>query len=372
MKEYVTLKKINKLAKQKKVHRLDIIMLVGKRTGGKSFCGKEKWVTDFLHDGNKTVLVRRNETDFNKGKALKYWRDINDENHVKKWSAGAYQCVSTWGSDVFLGNYNDKGKATRDVQIGDYFPLSTYVKSKSVAFPANYKTIIFEEFISDEGYLNDEPRKFLQFVSTVSRGRDDFTVIMVGNNVDTDCIYFADWGLPDVIDQKEGTLNIVKHHVIKPNGEEDDVYIGCYVTDKNEGDSGKFIFGESGKQVAGAWESKDFTHLEEYGKYTVKYRIEIVWKSMSFIVELVRDNIGYGVRVSRKKKGSNMEIKRKIFATEIPIIDTNPWHTSGFKDCKAEKKIKELLKDHTKVGYSTNLCGTAFKNMIKSTKLLGW
>lgn len=368
--EFVSLKKIyRKLPRG--INKLDVLMLVGKRTGGKSFAGKEKWIKDFLSDGNKAVLLRRNEEDFKKGKASNYWRDINEEKHINKWTHD-YECVSAYGSGVFLGHYNEKGNPTRDVQIGDYYALSTYVKSKSVAFPANYKFILFEEFISDEGYLQEEPRKLLQFVSTVSRGREDFMVLMIGNSVDTDCIYFAEWGLPDIIDQKPGTLNVVTHTIIGEDGQETQVNIGCYITDKGEGNPGKFIFGQAGKQVAGAWESKDHTHLDFYEKYKILYRIEIVWKSMSFIVELVKDDKGQGVRVSRKKKNKDMVIRRKIYAVELPIIDTDPLHTSGFKDTKVEQKIKKLLKDHTKVGYSTNICATAFKNMLKSTKLLGW
>lgn len=371
MSEFVSLKKINKLL-PKDVERLNYLMLVGMRTGGKSFLFKQLLVEDFIKNAKKGVLIRRREEDFKKGKAKNYWRDVNDEGWIKKWTKGAFTHVTGYGSGIFLGNLNEKGNVTRDIQIGDYYALSTYLSAKSVAFPKDYNKAGYEEFISDSGYLDDEPREFLHMLSTISRGRDDFTTYMIGNSIDTDCIYFADYGLPNVIDQKEGTLNVVRHNEITKSGEPYTVYIGCYRT--IEGVEDKSMFGAAGKQVGGAWESKSYTHPGKTEQYRVLYRLEIVWKSMSFIVELIKDKKtkGLGARVSRKKPGSTMIIKRVIYAVDIPIIDTNRFHTSGWLDIPPEIMLKSLLKDSTKVGYSTNLVATAFKNMLKSSKLLGW
>lgn len=351
-------------------------MLVGKRTGGKSFLAKEEWIKDFIATGRKKVLCRRKEEDFKKGKAKNYWRDVNEEGWVSKWTNGKYTVVVPYGSEVFLGNINEKGKPTREVQIGDYYALSTYINSKSVAFPSNYNGIYFEEFISDKGYIDDEPRTFMHFISTVSRGRDDFRVTMIGNSIDPDCVYFSEWSMPEVPELEQGVAKIYKFTEIDEQNEPYTVNIVVYSTDKKEGGAGHLMFGQSGKQVAtGIWESKAFTHPQKGADYKIVYSLEIVGNMQTFIVNLVKDkqNKGLVVRVYPKKKKALTQLKRVIYVKELAEVDANPLHTGGFKkDIPAEVKIMELLKDPTKTGYATNLCGQSFKNMLKQSKLLGW
>lgn len=372
--QYVNLKKINKLL-PKDIDFLHYLLLVGQRTGGKSFLFKENMVKKFLESGEKSVLVRRNEVDFKSGKAKHYWRDVNEERWVYKWSNGKFDCVTAYGSGIFLCHHDDKGKLIRDYQIGDYYPLSTHLSTKSVAFPSSYKWIGYEEFISDKGYLPDEPNMFMHLCSTIVRGRDA-TVFMIGNKIDMDCDYFADWNLPNPVYQKEGTLNVsVKKEIRPESGEEYNVNIGCYVSAMEESQTSSIIFGKSGKQITGRWESKDYTHMGYFGNFKTVYRMEIVWKSMTFIVELVKsvgEVKGMCVRVSKKGEKNKMNIKRRIYAVPLDVVDPDSLHTSKFMNNSAEEMIVKLLKDHTKVGFSTNLVATAFNNMIKSTHLLGW
>lgn len=350
-----------------------IIMLVGKRSNGKSFTAKEHMIKEFINSGSKFVLVRRNEEDFKKEGASKYWRDVNEEGWIKKWTKGMYEAVTAYGSNVYLGNYTDKGRISRDVQIGDYYPLSTYIKTKSVAFPSSYKTMVYEEMISDLGYLDDEPRKFLHMMSTVFRERDGL-VIMIGNSIDTNCPYFDEWGI-DAVHQKDGTTEIYNYEEIDDAGIPYEVNIAVNVAQIQDGGGSHMMFGNAKAQISGQWASKSYTHPESK-KYKLLYRLAIVNGTAYFyVVQLVKDKNGMGVRVYQSKKNENLDdtgIRRIIYVNTIPYMDTNPYHTSGFNTrIPAEKKLVELLKDSTKVGYTTNLCASAFNNIIKQSMLLG-
>lgn len=372
-KEYVSLDKvIEELPRDVKAQ---YVMLTGKRTNGKSWTAKEKVIKKFMKNGEKFVLLRRTEEDFKKDSATKYWRDVVEEGKVKEWTNGKYEVIFGYGSNIYLGNYTEKGGVTREVQIGDYYALSTYVKTKSVAFPKSYTTIIFEEFVDDTGYLSDEPRKFLHMISTIFRERMGL-VVMIGNSIDVNCIYFDEWGI-DPVHQKDGTTEVYEYEEIDDGGNPYTVYIACNVAKIKDGGGSHMMFGKDKAQISGQWDAKRYTHPKKKDKYKVLYRIALVNKTRYiFIINLVKDKKGMGVRIyqsARDARVEDMGIKRVIYTKTIAVMDTDPLHTSGFiKRIPAEQKIVELLKDPTKVGYVSNLVGASFNNIIKDSKLLGY
>lgn len=372
-KVFVSIKKI--MSELPRDLRVKFLMLVGKRTNGKSWTAKQLVIEKFMTSGEKFVLLRRTEEDFKKDSATKYWRDVVEEGKVKEWTNGKYEVIFGYGSNIYMGNYTEKGGMTREVQIGDYYALSTYVKTKSIAFPKSYTTILFEEFVDDTGYLHDEPRKFLHMISTIFRERNGL-VIMIGNSIDVNCVYFDEWGI-DAVGQPDDTTEIYSYEEIDDGGNPYTVTIACNVAKIQDGGGSHMMFGDAKAQISGQWTSKRYTHPKKKDKYRLLYQIAVVNKTRYiFIINLVRDKKGLAVRVYQTKKDTDYKdlgIKRIIFTNTMPVIDTDPLHTSGFiKRIPAEQKIIELLKDPIKVGYVTNLCGASFNNIIKESRLLGW
>lgn len=78
----------------------------------------------------------------------------------------------------------------------------------------DYDYILYEEFITDNSYLYDEPRQLQQFVSTVARS-EKLTVILIGNTLSRVCPYFSEWCLEGVLKQKQGTIEIYHFHTEK-------------------------------------------------------------------------------------------------------------------------------------------------------------
>ncbi|MGC8035570.1 phage DNA encapsidation protein, partial [Salmonella enterica] len=80
----------------------------------------------------------------------------------------------------YLCNYDDKGKAIyADSDIICFsFALSDGEHDKSTSFP-DIDLIIFDEFLTNRLYLNDEFILFMNTVSTIVRRREDVKIYML-------------------------------------------------------------------------------------------------------------------------------------------------------------------------------------------------
>ncbi|WP_208434402.1 phage DNA encapsidation protein [Bartonella taylorii] len=81
-------------------------------------------------------------------------------------------------------------KAKNDTLCGYLIPLSLVNQYKHCSF-SNVKTIIFEEYICEQGkYLKNEPEKLVSLCESVFRHRDGGRIICLGNNVSQSNPYF--------------------------------------------------------------------------------------------------------------------------------------------------------------------------------------
>ena len=91
--------------------------------------------------------------------------------------------------------------------LGYTFALSDGEHDKSTSFP-NIKTIVFDEFLTNKVYLNDEFVLFMNTVSTIVRRREDVRIYMLGNTVNKYCPYFQEMGLEHIQKMVQGTIDI--------------------------------------------------------------------------------------------------------------------------------------------------------------------
>ncbi|MFV3037454.1 phage DNA encapsidation protein, partial [Klebsiella pneumoniae] len=78
---------------------------------------------------------------------------------------------------------------------------------KSTSFP-DIDLIIFDEFLTNRLYLNDEFILFMNTVSTIVRRREDVKIYMLGNTVNKYCPYFAEMGLEHIPKMTQGTIDV--------------------------------------------------------------------------------------------------------------------------------------------------------------------
>ena len=279
--------------------------------------------------------------------------------NIQKITKGEYDSIVAWNGGIYFSKKNEKGQTVKSKEIGVYCALNEYERYKSWAF-IDYDYILYEEFITDKTYLNDEPRLLQQFVSTVAR-LGKITVLLIGNTLSRVCPYFHEWCLEGVLKQKQGTIEIYHFHV---DESVIDIAVEYCANTNNEN---KMFFGQSAKQiVSGEWDTKDVPKLprKQY-EYEKVYEILIEYQAFKFVIELLVEPVYGGLICFVYPFTGNRKFDRIITDnfSDNPFI-TNRLDTSK----KPELLISNCIKSG-KVCYSDNLTGSDFTHVISEFRL---
>lgn len=332
------------------------MLLYGMRSNGKSYAVKKKIIEDALQ-GITFVYLRRWGDDI-KGPGVEAYFDDMPFNEL---TDGQYVGIKAYQGYLYFYTIGEDDKPVRvGGAIGRYCALNLYERYKSQVFK-NCGNIVYEEFLTDKVYLNNEPKLLMQFVSTVARDRD-INVFMIGNTISRVCPYFDEWGLAKGIhNQKPGTINI--YHLKGENGVVDIAVENCEAVTT----SSKMFFGHASKQIIrGEWDVDDVPKLlKPYEFYSLLYEMTVLAGEFKYIMQLMSDdeNGGLFVYVYPNTK------ERKTMRTISPDFNTSPWITNGLRhDIKAECCIAECIRNG-KLCYSDNLTGTDFRKVMTTYDL---
>lgn len=331
------------------------IMLLGQRANGKSYQGKETVLKEAYDNKRKFIYLRRWLADIKTRAVEAYFGDMP----IKKITKGEYDRVVAWNGYLYFASVDEEGNVKKGMEIGRYCALNEYERYKSQTF-INYAYILYEEFITDATYLNDEPRLLQQFVSTVARN-EAITVILIGNTLSRVCPYFSEWCLDGVLKQKIGTIDVYHHHV-------GDTIVDIAVEYcANANAENKMFFGQSAKQIiSGEWDTKDVPKLPKPKEYYDKvYEVLVSYQKFKFVIELLIDpKLGGAICYIYPFTG-----KRKIMRILSDTFSDSPFISSRLDTSKrAEYLISECFRLN-KVCYSDNLTGSDFKNVNNTFKI---
>lgn len=332
------------------------MLLYGMRSNGKSYAVKKKLIEDAMQ-GITFVYLRRWGDDI-KGPGVEAYFDDMPFNEL---TDGQYVGIKAYQGYLYFYTIGEDDKPVRvGGAIGRYCALNLYERYKSQVFK-NCGNIVYEEFLTDKVYLNNEPKLLMQFVSTVARDRD-INVFMIGNTISRVCPYFDEWGLAKGIhNQKPGTINI--YHLKGENGVVDIAVENCEAVTT----SSKMFFGHASKQIIrGEWDVDDVPKLlKPYEFYSLLYEMTVIAGEFKYIMQLMSDdeNGGLFVYVYPNTK------ERKTMRTISPDFNTSPWITNGLRhDIKAECCIADCIRNG-KLCYSDNLTGTDFRKVMTTYDL---
>lgn len=326
------------------------MMLLGQRSNGKSYQVK-KTVIERALKGQKFVYLRRWKADLKQSYVTSYFDDMP----IDKLTSKKYDKIKATAGKIYLVK-EAKGKTKEQkLEVGRYCALNEAERYKSQVFK-DFTSIIYEEFITDDLYLDDEPRMLQQFVSTVFR-LNRGTVFLVGNTLTRVCPYFHEWCLDGVLKQKQGTIEIYHYHTDK--GDTVDVAVEYCANTNNDN---TMFFGESAKQiVSGEWDVKEVPKLPRLlYEYEMVYEILVEYQAFKFVIQLLIEPKNGGVICYVYPYTKKREIYRKITNefSDLPNV------TSKLDiDIKPEAMIRKcLILD--KICYSDNLTGSDFKKVI--------
>lgn len=325
------------------------MILLGQRSNGKSYQAKETVLKEAYETGRKFVYLRRWLADIKTRAVESYFGDMP----IKKITNGKYDKIVVWNGYIYFATVDEDGNVKKGEEIGRYCALNEYERYKSQTF-INYAYILYEEFITDATYLNNEPTLLQQFVSTVARN-ERITVLMIGNTLSRVCPYFNEWCLEGVLKQKQGTIEVYHHHI------KDKIINIAVEYCANTNNENKMFFGQSAKQIiSGEWDTKEVPKLPKPKEYYEKiYEVLVEYQNFKFIIELLADE-KLGGMICYVYPFTN---KRKVLRILSDTFNDSPFISYRLDVTKrAEYLISECFRLN-KVCYSDNLTGSDFKHI---------
>lgn len=342
-------------------HNAQYNIIYSARSDGKSFDVKYYGLKRAWESKKASVaLIRRYQDDIKTDLVEKYFIE-RDINMIPIITDGAADSILYYKGYLWFAKSGDKPEYIQ--RCGEVFALSLANKRyKSTGHP-DIDYFIFEEFMTDEGYLSKEPDKLESIISTCAR-KDEVRVYLIGNKVSRVSPYFKEWGLRNIKRQEMGTIDDYYHYTgaLDDNGKQIITKIAVEHVPPSPKKS-KMFFGRSAKSIQGGeWETNVYATLpDDYDKFEEIYAL--TYKSVTdfnFTVKLlVHIEKSYIVTFIYPAKREHERIITAAF-------DPDPMVTPSLdRKNPAECMIHNCFVDN-KVVYSDNLTGDDFKASCES------
>lgn len=338
-------------------------ILLGERANGKSYSVKDSSLRDAYNGMGTLIYLRRWQLETKTVDVMRYFADCD----IRGITDGKYSKVICYRSELYFGNVDDDGKDVRGLKCGDVMNLSGATHYKSQSFP-NTLNVIFEEFITKDLYLDNEPYELMELISTIARRRQIY-VWLIGNTISRQCPYFSCWSLDKVLKQKQGTIDVYNWYTnqLDENGKDITIRIAVEYCEST-GYTNKMFFGKKADSITtGVWESQEHPKLYTDSKhFTMNYELMVKYLDISYVLQLLTNNDTGEPVVYVYPYTKNRRINRVIqqdfnasFNVSNKLLDR----------IAPERVIRDLIKLN-KICYSDNLTGTEFNNMLKSFDIL--
>lgn len=369
------------MSKKYKFYRLNRIkkqncqynVIFGERSSGKTYAVKEEILRKYFKNGRQGAIIRRWDDDLRGVRGSVMFDDQTDL--IQRLSNGEYTGVYYKSRRWYLSKYDpDTGKVNlSETPVCYAFGLNVMEHDKSTSYPG-VDTILFDEFLTRGHYLNDEFVLFMNVVSTIARLRKDIKIYMLGNTVNKYCPYFAEMGLTNIKNMKQGDLDIYTY------GESGLRVAVEYTGSNSDAKESNVLFAFNNPKLHmishGNWEIDIYPHLPF--RYRPKDVLFVFF--VEFDGEIVQGDV---IRSGFEKNGDRIIEKSAhpfVFfhtkTTEIkdperdyvysPTVSPLPnWHRHLLKPTdKAGERIKYLMVNDY-VFYQTNEVGEIISNYIK-------
>lgn len=341
-------------------------VIFGERSNGKTFALLKKSLVDYIKDGSQMGYVRRWKEDITGRRAQRLYSGLNESGQVTKITKGVFTGVHYWAGKWYLCTYDEAGKAIySDLDVIAFsFALSDGEHDKSTSFP-NIRTIVFDEFLTNRLYLNDEFVLFMNTVSTIVRRREDVKIYMLGNTVNKFCPYFTEMGLNHILKMEQGTIDVYRYGVSTLT-----VAVEyCASTQTSEKTHKYFAFNNPKLEMitGGAWELSIYPHLPmKYKPREIQLTYFIEFNEQIYQCEVIETSGVFFTYIHLK----TTEIKNPD-TDLIYSLDYDPrlnYNRSIYKPRnKTQERILWFFKTD-RVYYQNNDVGDSISNYLKTCK----
>lgn len=339
-------------------------LVIGERSNGKTYSALNYALERYYKYGEQFAYIRR----FGEDVRRKHMTNLlagHVENHViETLSKGQYTLVD-YKAGEFRGYWYDEdhNKAVYDQQpMGYAFDLNSMEHHKSTSYP-KITTIIFDEFMSRQGYLTNEFILFMNMLSTIIRDRENVKIFMLANTVNKFCPYFQEMGLTHVKEQKAGSVDVYTYSDTPLSV----VVEYCDPMSKRGGKKSDVYFAFDNPQLkmitSGSWEIAIYPHLtQRYRPKDVVYKFFVLFDEQILHCELVCTDNDFFMFVHPKTTPIKDE-NEDIVYTNNPVEKWN--YKVGIMNQKDKLSliIQKMLKEN-RVFYSDNETGEVLRNYL--------
>lgn len=244
-------------------------VIFGGRSHGKTYSALLYGLQRYVETGERMALIRRYYEDFKGKRSLLLWENLVENGEISRVTGGKWEYVFYRSGAWYLAKneWNDKKKESKRIKEEMPFcfayPLIQMEHDKGSRYTNSVTTIIFDEFMSRNGYLPDEFSLFSNTISTIKGFRHNVKIFMLGNTVSQYCPYFSEMGLSHIKEMKAGEIAI--YRFTGDNGAETRVaveYTNLLRESKQEHDE---YFGFDNPKLrmitSGDWEFALYPHL---------------------------------------------------------------------------------------------------------------
>ena len=337
-------------------------ILLGERSNGKSYAAKEECIKQAWADPDRRfILLRRWDLEIKPNLSESYFKDAPIETITGDECDG----VSVYMGKIFLTKHDPDTNKDKKIKCIGYTRALSMEQHYTSGVYNDVQNVIFEEFISRDFYLPQEPLKLMQFISTVAR-RKKINVYMIGNTISRLCPYFTEWNLTGIPKQKQGTIDIYTYNTSEVTEQGDQVSVTIAIEFcENSGHNSNMFFGTGTKMITGGqWQTREVPHLSEsIYKYSELYHLVIKIMNFKFFCRLLSDDNGAVFWYIEPKTSDIPDGERVITDDDFYIV--NHPYASKFLPLSATEKTALDLMRQGKVCYSDNLTGADFDNCIK-------
>lgn len=262
-------------------------LIIGERSNGKTFAALEYGIRQYVSTGKQMAYVRRWKEDYRGKRGENLFSGLVSANKIAEITNNQWTQTRYYSGKWHLARYDeDLDKLVYDDNPFCYgFAISDQEHDKSSSFP-NITTIVFDEFITRQFYLQNEFVLFVNTLSTIIRHRDNVRIFMLANTVNKYCPYFKEMGLRHITEMSQGDIDVYTYGTSSLR-----VAVEyCKPSEKGKASDVYFTFNNPSLQMitGGAWEIDVYPHLPmKYKRSDVIFNFYIIFDDNCLDCEVI-------------------------------------------------------------------------------------
>jgi hypothetical protein len=185
-------------------------MIVGQRSNGKTYSVCKHIIEDYFKEGKRGAYIRRYEESITPKNIQALFNP--HLNLIWELSGNRYNGVFYRAKEFWFVAYDEGGKIVDKSETSFCIAAAINTSENTKGEDrGEVHTIVFDEFMTRSGYLNNEFVRYMNLLSTLIRDRESATIYMLANTVNKYCPYFAEMGLKNIEKLPKGEIAVYSY-----------------------------------------------------------------------------------------------------------------------------------------------------------------